>query len=62
MAKNRIKPVEQKWGSKVYKVVRSEKINKIEIAVCVMAACMAINILLNLYYFFFEVLKWFVLT
>ena len=56
MAKNRIKPVEQKWGKKVYRVVRTQPKNRIEKALIVMATCMTINILLNLYYFVFEVL------
>lgn len=57
MASNRIKPVEQKWGKKVYRVVRTKPKNRLEKAVIVMAVCMTINILLNLYYFIFEVLS-----
>ena len=57
MASNRIKPAEQKWGKKVYRVVRTKPKNRLEKAVIVMAVCMTINILLNLYYFIFEVLS-----
>ena len=42
--------IEQKWGKRVYRVIRTEKKDKMLIAVWIIAISMALNTCFNMFY------------
>jgi len=50
MSRRHPNDIEQKWGKRVYRVIRTEKKDKMLIAVWIIAISMAVNTCFNVYY------------
>ena len=52
MSRRSPKHIEQKWGKRVYRVIRTEKKDMMLIAVWIIAISMALNTCFNMYFAF----------